>query len=365
MSEIVSLLKELIKFQTISSNPEQIEKCADFIENYLKNIDIKYSRIEHNSIPSIIVTPDSNYAPVLLMAHFDVVKADSNLFVPCEKDGRLYGRGSIDDKYAVAVSLVLLKTWMKKLQKKNLGQESLPFGIILTSDEESGGFNGAKQCLKNVKSSFAIALDGGAPEEIVVKEKGILQLKLEATGKAAHGARPWLGENAIDALAEDIIKVKSLFNDKNKDHWHKTMNTGIIRAGSSINQVPDSAYALIDIRYTENDDPEKIASMMDQETRSSVKIQRIEPLFISQESEYLKTLMSLIPDAKTCFEHGASDARFLQEHNIPGIIWGAQGNMTQHAQDEHIEIQSIQSLFDILDKFLARVSINMLTHKPG
>lgn len=365
MSEIITLLKELIQFKTTASNPEEINRCTLFIEKYLMDMGVKYIRTEKNGIPSIIVTPDKEYAPVFFMAHFDVVNADDSLFTPVEKKRKLYGRGSIDDKYAVAICLVLLKKWMEKLKKENKDQHALPFGIMLTSDEESGGFNGAKHCLELVKSSFAIALDGGSPDHIVVKEKGILQLKLEASGKTAHGARPWLGENAIDILAKDIVNIKSLFQEKSKDHWHKTVNTGIIKGGDAVNQVPDSAHALLDIRYTENDDPDKIYSMVNEITDSAVFIQTKQPLFISADSDYLQTLVSLVPGAKQISEHGASDARFLQQHNIPGIIWGAQGNMTQHAQDEHVEIQSIQFVFDILDKFLASVDINMLTHKPG
>lgn len=361
MSEILTLLKELIKFKTVSSNLGEISRCASFIEKYLEEIGIRYRRVEQNSIPSIIVTPDKEYAPVLLMAHFDVVKGDDSLFTPVEKDGKLYGRGSIDDKYAVALSLVLLKKWMKMLKKNNLGQESLPFGIMLTGDEESGGFNGAKYALKQVESSFVIALDGGSPEKIVVKEKGILRLKLEASGKAAHGARPWLGVNAIDILVDDIAKLRDLFKDNDPEHWHKTVNTGIIRGGESLNQVPDSAHALLDIRYTENDDPDKIAVMVDEITDSSVSIQEMEPLFVADDSEYLTTLLSLVPGTKTGFEHGASDARFLQQYGIPGIIWGAQGNITQHSSNEHVDIQSINFIFDILYKFLVEVNKGIVT----
>jgi len=366
MSEIVTLLKELIKFKTLSSNHGEISKCALFIEEYLKGIGVNYRRVEQNCIPSIIVTPAKDYAPVLLMAHFDVVKGDNFLFTPVEKEGRLYGRGSIDDKYAVALSLVLLKKWMERLKKDKLSQKSLPFGILLTGDEESGGLDGAKYALEKVKSSFVIALDGGSPEKIVVKEKGILQLKLEASGKAAHGARPWLGVNAIDMLVDDITKIRTLFKDNTPEHWHKTINTGIIKGGESINQVPDSAQAFLDIRYTENDDPDKIAAMVDKITDSSVSIQVKEPLFVTDDSDYLTTLLSLVPDTKTGFEHGASDARFLQQYGTPGIIWGAQGNMTQHSSDEHVDIESINFIFNTLDKFFIKVNKEMVTiGSPG
>ena len=132
--------------------PDELNRCADFIQDYLKDCGIRYNRIESNGIPSISVVAENGYTPVLLMSHIDVVAADDELFEPYEKDGSLFGRGSADDKYAVAVSLVLLKKYMKKMETEGKGQESLPFGVLITGDEEIGGCNGAKQSLKDIKT---------------------------------------------------------------------------------------------------------------------------------------------------------------------------------------------------------------------
>ncbi|UCE08534.1 MAG: M20/M25/M40 family metallo-hydrolase, partial [bacterium] len=241
MREIIDLTKELIRLKTMHSKPEEIQRCASHIENYLKNNDIPYRRMDHNQIPSIWVMPPNDYASILLISHIDVVDAPDEMFEPVEKDGKLFGRGSIDDKYAVALSLVLVKEYLQRLKRLNQGPEDLPFGILITGDEEIGGANGVQMALKEIKTDFAIALDGGSIEKIVVKEKGIVQLKLIARGKTAHGARPWLGENAIDNLISDYLKLKDFFDLSTPDHWHRTLNFGRIQAGESLNQVPDYA----------------------------------------------------------------------------------------------------------------------------
>jgi len=51
-------------------------------------------------------------------------------------------------------------------------------------------------------------------------------------------------------------------------------------------------------------------------------------------------------------EHGASDARFLSAFGIPGIVWGADGDNSAHAVDEHVNIDSLLALHKILDDFL-------------
>ena len=104
IEEIVALSQSLIRFPSTAARPDQIRECADFICAYLAQQDIRFERLEHNGVPSIAALPGADFAPVLLMAHFDVVAAPEPLFTPRVENGRLYGRGSIDDKYAAALS---------------------------------------------------------------------------------------------------------------------------------------------------------------------------------------------------------------------------------------------------------------------
>ncbi|BBO69996.1 peptidase M20 [Desulfosarcina alkanivorans] len=292
----------------------------------------------------------------MLMSHIDVVNAADPLFDPVEKNGRLYGRGAIDDKYAAALSMVLLKNRMESNRRRGAADPSTPLGVLITGDEEVGGINGARSALAETACDFCIALDGGNVEKIVVKEKGILQLKLVASGKTAHGARPWMGENAIERLIDDCLIVKRLFDDQTQpEHWHRTMNLSVIHAGDSVNQVPDRAEATFDIRYTENDDPDDLIGAIRSAVSSEVIIKEREPLFISPASPYLDRLRALAPKTGTGIAHGASDARFLSQFDIPGIVWGADGNSSQHSTDEHVEIQSIERLYGILDRFLTDI----------
>ena len=109
MKELIELTKSLIRYPSVHGRPDQIHACADFIEDYLKSSGIVFQRFNFNNTPSILVLPENQFAPVVLMSHFDVVDGPDRLFSPWEENGCLYGRGSIDDKYAVALSLVLLE----------------------------------------------------------------------------------------------------------------------------------------------------------------------------------------------------------------------------------------------------------------
>jgi succinyl-diaminopimelate desuccinylase len=354
MEEIVTLTQDLIRFKTTQSEPDEIQRCIAFIEAYLNTCGAKYRRLDYNRTPSIIVMPENNVAPILLMSHIDVVDAPDDLFIPRIKDNALYGRGSIDDKYAVALSLVFVKEYRRRLKKTGKSQNDLPFGVLITADEEIGGANGARKVLPQIKAEFCIALDGGSLQKIVTKEKGIIKLKLVARGKTAHGARPWLGENAIENLIDDFRLLRKSFAISAPDHWHRTLNFSFIKGGKASNQVPDYAEALFDIRYTENDDMETIFQNIQNEIKGELIVERKEPLFQGGGSPYLDLLLDISKDTVVGFEHGASDARFLSAHGIEGIVWGANGDMSQHSADEHLNIDSVYKLYDLLDTFFNR-----------
>ena len=356
MAEIISLTKDLIRFKTVPSQPAEIQRCVSFIEDYLKKCKANYRRLDHHNIPSIIVMPTNNFAPLVLMSHIDVVDGADDLFVPRIKGDALCGRGSIDDKYAVALSLVLVKKYLQQLRAKGKNQSDLPFGVLITADEETGGSDGARKALQEIKTEFCIALDGGSLKKIVVKEKGIIQLKLKASGKTAHGAQPWLGENAIENLIDDFQVLKKYFALRTANHWQRTLNFSRIKGGTATNQVPDTAEALFDIRYTENDDMEKIFLEIQHEIKGELIVEKKEPLFEGGDSPYLDLLLQIAKDTEVGFEHGASDARFLSAHGIKGIVWGADGGMSQHSADEYVDIDSIARLFDLLVAFINRLA---------
>ena len=82
---------------------------------------------------------------------------------------------------------------------------------------------------------------------------------------------------------------------------------------------------------------------------------RKEPLFVGGESPYLDLLLNISEGTCVDCEHGASDARYLSQYGMKGIVWGADGEMSQHTSTEHVNIESIGRLYKLLDRFMGKV----------
>ena len=354
MKEIIDLTKKLIRFKSMPSKPQEIKNCIEFIEKYLINCKAEYSVFNHHKTPSIRVVPSSGFVPILLMTHIDVVEAPDELFNPVEKSQKLYGRGSIDDKYAVAMALVLLKKHLQKLHKQGKNQDTLPFGMLITSDEEIGGFNGANKALQDIETDFCIVLDGGSLEKIVVKGKGLVRLKLISRGKETSGSKPCPDKNAIEKLTDDLIKIKTYFLESVPEHWYRSVNVSNIKSKKPYNRIPQLVEASLEICYTENDHMDAFINRLHKELHSEIVVEAIEPLFDKMPSFYMELLLKLSKHTAIGFEDGSNDARFLSKYGIKGIIWGANGNQSQHSMSEHVDIESIYSIYSILDEFMKR-----------
>jgi succinyl-diaminopimelate desuccinylase len=354
MIEIIDLTKDLVQFKTMHSRPDEIHRCSAFIKQYLNTWDITYRCLDDHNTPVILVLPQHGIAPLLLMSHIDVVDAPDRLFRPVIQDGNLYGRGCFDDKYAVAMSLVLLKNNLQQLRKQGRGQKELPFGILITSDEETGGFNGAQKALVDIQTDFCIVLDGGNIEKIVVKEKGVARVKLICRITANSDNKPWQGENAVEVLMNDIHTWETYFVKSAPENPHRAVVRNLIRSGKLRHGVPEFAEAYLDIRYTESDDLEKMFNTMQKGLHSDIIVENVEPLFSGGESEHLKLLLEISKTTRIGFEDGANDSRFLSQFGIKGIVWGADGNRSQHTLNEHVNIESVYELYTLLDAFIKR-----------
>ena len=201
--EAFHLLKEYIKINTVNP-PGNESRAVDFYARIFDEEEIHYERIE--SAPgrgNIWARIKGGNKPALMMLqHTDVVPADPKHwsvqpFDATEKDGFLYGRGTLDMK---GTGITQLATFL------SLKSNSIPLNrdviFLATADEEAGGFYGVGWLIKNKPEIFKnvelLINEGGSGRiinnnlvfEIELTQKVPVWLKFIAVDTPGHGSSP-------------------------------------------------------------------------------------------------------------------------------------------------------------------------------
>ena len=351
---ILALTKELIACRSTDDRPDQIAKALRILKDYLKDTDFTLQTPDFQGHPCLVATRGTQTPEIFLCGHLDVVEGDDGQFRPRLEGNRLYGRGALDMKSGVAVMATILK---------ELEGADERVGLMITTDEETGGFNGTNMLLEQGFSCKAAILpDGGmAYHRLVQKAKGVLWVEFKAIGKAAHSSMPWQGENAIQKLIQGIDQVQTYFKTvepSSDDHWTTTCSLSQMHGGEATNQVPESAVARCDIRYTEDLPPDEILRELRNRLPDGVSAECVvcAPIAYTRlDDPYVQRFMQAVREQgrepEMTMDHGSSDARFFSERGIPVIICQPDGQ-GHHGPDEWVSIQGIKDYYEMVKRFL-------------
>jgi len=192
---------------------------ARFLEGLLKDlgfeevkrVDSRDARAEGGVRPNIIARPqktrDKDSPITWLVAHMDTVPVNesemnvwkSDPFTPEIRNGAIYARGASDNGQDLIATIFAVAAVKRAFPKLNI-----PIGLVLVADEETGCKHGIIHLIRNGKifskkrGDEVIVPDAGSDKGDLIEtaEKGLLWMRVETTGKQAHGSRPDLGLNA-------------------------------------------------------------------------------------------------------------------------------------------------------------------------
>lgn len=352
------LISQLIKFQSDKNHPQEMKKCFDFVVSDLKKVGLKVNTFQKNGHAALVAAPTlKKHYQFLLNGHLDVVPANYlNAFKPQIKNNRLYGRGASDMKGPLGV---LIKISKELVEEKT----AVDFCLMITTDEEVGGFDGVNYLVneKGYSCDCALIPDGGPNFELILGEKGVLFIKLKAKGKAAHGSQPWLGDNALDKLIRVYQQIARKMPKTTKDdNWKPTFNLGVLSGGDAPNKVCALAEAKIDFRYPEKKQRNQLLQLIKEAVKKERRVSfeiivQGAPLINDPQNKYFKDLQAVASKhgrkLNVKKEHGASDGRFLSEKGIPVLMFKPLCSPA-HIKDEWIDLKSLEDYHRIIKDFL-------------
>jgi succinyl-diaminopimelate desuccinylase len=353
--ELVVLARRLIAYPTCE--PEAIVEAAGFVEGWLEARGIEAERDEVRGLPVLRAEVGPEEAPtVVLHGHLDVVPGHSEQFAPKVEGDRLYGRGAYDMKGAIA-AMLLVTAAMRD-------QDRVRVRLGIVGDEESEE-DSERGCDHLVDSGFIgdFAITGEPTDlHIGIEAKGVLALRLEVGGTAAHGATPWLGDNAVLNAIDVFRSIESLpFARHSSELFDRpSINLGRIVGGDALNKVPDRCVIDVDIRYLPDQDPQEILAQVQEIPGSEVQaLLTRPPATVDRDSAYVRALRASTTEhhdgePMSVGRDGASDAVSFLRVGVPAVEFGPVG-AGHHGPAEWVSVSSLETYRQALESFLRAI----------
>jgi len=231
-------------------------------------------------------------------------------------------------------------------------------------DEENAQAGSRALAAKDFHADLAIV---GEPTclQVVTAHKGSLWLRLMTRGKAAHGARPELGKNAVHRMARivDFLQTKYARQLGRKRHpllGSPTVSVGVISGGTQANIVPDECTILVDRRTL----PGETEASVWKELRALLKTNDLEatcvddkqapclPLETNPRNPLVRRFLHSVGQSRPAGVHYFCDAAVLAESGIPSIAFGPGDIAQAHTADEWIALDSLERAHGMLLRFL-------------
>ena len=349
-----ALAERLMRYDT--SAPDELRAAAGFVRGWLGSREIEVADQDHNGLPVLMAdvgAQDPAAPTVILHGHLDVVPAHDDQFEPRIEGDRLIGRGAYDMKGALAAMMLATVD--------AAAQAAVRVRFVCVPDEESEDIDDRSidaLIAGGLRGDFAIT---GEPTDlhIGVQAKGVLAVRMEVSGTAAHGSTPWLGDNAILKAHDAFRRIETLpFSRESSDLFDRpSINLARIIGGDAFNKVPDTCSMDVDIRYLPNQDPGGIlAQIREIADVRIVKTFTRAPAIVSRRNPYVRALRdalagSIEGDPLSVGRDGASDAVAFLEAGVPAVEFGPTGG-GHHGPAEWVSISSLSHYRQALGDFV-------------
>lgn len=228
-NEVVEFCSDLIRIPSVNTGDpatigDQEAKAAKYLQHKLEEVGYQTQYVEsvpgRGNVVARLAGADPQRGALLIHGHVDVVPADASEwtvdpFSGAVQDGYVWGRGAVDMKDMVAMTLAVAR----ELKRENvIPPRDLIFCFV--SDEEAGGlygadwlvdnrpewFTGATEAISEV-GGFSISIDQQRRAYLVAAaEKGVAWATLKATGRAGHGSMI-AEDNAVTKVAEAVTRL--------------------------------------------------------------------------------------------------------------------------------------------------------------
>lgn len=369
-SEAARLLARLVEIPSINpafrskADPPALfgEKAkAEFVAEWLQAAGIEACLQEIlPGRPNVVarVPGRAGVRRLLLECHLDTVQVTGmeNPFLPRLADGRLHGRGAVDDGGCVAAMMLAMRALAADPADCDV--------ILLGAIDEEYQYRGIAAYL-----AAGHRADGGIAGEptslrVVTACKGCVRWRVEVRGRAAHSSEPWRGADAIAAAAELLAHLRAVLEPQLAARQHPmvgrpTLLCSMIEGGQGPNTVAETCTLTFDRRTL----PGETGLAAWEETKRLIEAFAAglaEGLSVIVHPPFIDSLSMAIDDIDepilraaraVCRAEGiddtplgvayGSDATKMTDQGIPCMVFGPGDIAQAHAVDEYVSVAEV------------------------
>ncbi|MEL6543426.1 MAG: succinyl-diaminopimelate desuccinylase [Myxococcota bacterium] len=367
MNESVSLTQKLIRCPSVT--PEDAG-AIDVLISVLEPLGFRCHDLTFRSegAPPIrnLYARRGERGPNLCFAgHTDVVPVgDGWTEAPFEgelRDGRVFGRGAVDMKGAIAA-------FISAVQHSVFPEGSV--SLLITGDEEGPAIDGTVRVLEWL-AQRGETLDAclvGEPtnpnrlgEMIKVGRRGSANSVLIVDGIQGHVAYPERAKNPVPRLLELLASLRSPLDEGYPRFPPSNLEITSVDVGNrATNMIPARAEARFNVRFNPNWTGQKLEGEIRRRLDTigipyDLKLTVSGEAFLTEDRKLIDVLSAAVerhsgmtPELST--SGGTSDARFIK-NACPVVEFGLVG-LTMHKADEHVSVESLETLTAIYRDFL-------------
>jgi succinyl-diaminopimelate desuccinylase len=290
---------------------------------------------------------------ITLYGHIDTVPEQGQGPAYVE-NGRMFGLGTSDMKAGVAVMLHLLE------DRSVVDGPYDVVGVFYDREEGPADENGLIEVLDRVgwltEAEFAVVLE---PTDLQLELgcQGVINATVAFTGRAAHSARPWAGENAITkagawlADLDDRPPAPAVVAGL---EYREVFTVTSANGGLARNIVPARFEVNLNHRFPPSlslEQAEERLRAVAQPADEIAIVDRAPAAPVPEGDPHLDRLVE-ISGAVRAPKQAWTDVARLTQLGVPAINYGPGETAQAHQADESVEVGNVPVAFDVLRRFL-------------
>jgi acetylornithine deacetylase len=336
------------------------EAMADLVASILADCgaEVRKVQISPGRFNLIARFPGMTLRSLMLEAHSDTVSIEGMTVPPFDavvRGGRLFGRGSCDDKGPMAAMLLAIRSV--------LGGGFRPAGTVYfvsTADEEIGA-TGAKAILAGGPRPEMAVIGEPTDMAVIHAHKGASRVRITTRGRAAHSSDPSAGVSAIARMARIVGAIEGPYARRLAGRPHPvagppTVSVGRISGGTQVNVVPDRCEIDVDRRTVPGETRDGVLAefraILD-EMRASDPLLEYDmaesqwwPAFEEDPGGPVAGLVAaacnkVLGRAEMRTAPWTSNAGVFSAGGVPCVLFGPGSARQAHTADEYIELDQV------------------------